>query len=366
MVLAVSGPQIIAFLEWLRVNHTELVSGVSLDERQGQYLAEAFLKATQNPARQNARDLQKELLSGRLPIGYLGNSPRKVDLISRYRTVPLRMVLLYTSYDSRLREFAETHLESISRESGPLIDLYVHPISVGKNRSKGGLTLSQRLQLFSFCESYVLSLGSIPGARVDDIRRAGLPCALIWSDHDHVHVPFADVADSDERIKNRLRMIFDCAFAGGLPELRARLRMDDGPMDATPQDVFISYSHQDRVFADRLHDSLEEDGLETWYDRHMAPGVRQFDWRVDHYVRECASCVVLWSRSSVKSRWVTSEAARAAEFNKLTPALVSERVSIPIPFNTTNSLDLTGWNGDRTDPRYRILTALLHERAKQE
>jgi hypothetical protein len=64
--------------------------------------------------------------------------------------------------------------------------------------------------------------------------------------------------------------------------------------------------------------------------------------------------VVLWSRRAVESRWVRSEATFADRAGRLLPVML-EPCDRPIQFELTHTLDLAGWSGDVTDPRWRAL-----------
>jgi hypothetical protein len=54
----------------------------------------------------------------------------------------------------------------------------------------------------------------------------------------------------------------------------------------------------------------------------------------------------------VTSRWVRSEATLADRRHKLVPAVI-EACDRPIAFELTHTAELTGWNGDRADVRWR-------------
>jgi len=103
----------------------------------------------------------------------------------------------------------------------------------------------------------------------------------------------------------------------------------------SPQ-VFISYSHKDRQFAQNLANSLTRDGVSVWYD----------DWRIhvgDSIVRKIQQglassdfLVILLSRNSTDSKWVEQELNAATIRNIesqgvfVLPALI-EKCQIP-PF----------------------------------
>jgi adenylate cyclase len=63
---------------------------------------------------------------------------------------------------------------------------------------------------------------------------------------------------------------------------------------------------------------------------------------------EAASCmIVLWSATSVSSRWVRTEAGEGAQRNILVPILIDD-VEIPLAFRRIQAKSLVEWNGDET------------------
>jgi len=67
---------------------------------------------------------------------------------------------------------------------------------------------------------------------------------------------------------------------------------------------------------------------------------------------------VLWSPRSVASDWVRTEAHFAKDRQKLVPALI-EPCTLPIAFTLTQTVNLSGWNGDREDRQWRKLLAWI-------
>lgn len=76
---------------------------------------------------------------------------------------------------------------------------------------------------------------------------------------------------------------------------------------------FISYSHKDEPFAQRLHASLQQKGLRVWY----APENMQMGQKLHEQI-ESAICVhdkllLVLSEASMNSEWVKSEIAHARQ-----------------------------------------------------
>jgi small GTP-binding protein len=100
-----------------------------------------------------------------------------------------------------------------------------------------------------------------------------------------------------------------------------------------PADVFISYKSEDRAIADDLEAFLTEQGYSVWFDRYLI-GAQQYRDILDERIDKAGSVVAIWTKHSVRSRWVRHEASRASRQEKLICLRASElsRDSIPAPF----------------------------------
>ncbi|MCL4813784.1 MAG: TIR domain-containing protein [Vicinamibacteraceae bacterium] len=77
--------------------------------------------------------------------------------------------------------------------------------------------------------------------------------------------------------------------------------------------VFISYSHVDSVFADRLFNSLRAEGIRAWYDKqNILPGYDIYD-EITKGVREQDKVLFCFSDAAIKSGWVDGEIDRALQ-----------------------------------------------------
>ena len=112
-------------------------------------------------------------------------------------------------------------------------------------------------------------------------------------------------------------------------------------------DVFISYSHQDREIARRYADALQAAGLAVWWDDHLRSG-EAFDEKIEAALRAAKAVVVLWSKTSVASRWVRAEATLADRNKTLVPVMI-EPCERPIMFELTHTSELGHWRGEGTD-----------------
>lgn len=104
-------------------------------------------------------------------------------------------------------------------------------------------------------------------------------------------------------------------------------------------DIFISYATDDRAEAARLAAFLAEQGYSVWWDRELAAG-QQFYEELAQALADCRVAIVLWTTSSIKSRWVLGEAETAASAEKLVPVRadsLSER-QIPLGFRALHTI----------------------------
>lgn len=115
-------------------------------------------------------------------------------------------------------------------------------------------------------------------------------------------------------------------------------------------DIFLSYAREDQATARRYAEALQREGFEVWWDQALHPG-ETFDQVTENALREARAVVVLWSRQSVTSRWVRSEATQADRFGTLVPVMI-EVCDRPIMFELTHTEELVGWAGDANDPRW--------------
>ena len=77
-------------------------------------------------------------------------------------------------------------------------------------------------------------------------------------------------------------------------------------------DIFVSYASADRDRARAVAQALTDQGWAVWWDRTIPPG-RQFDEVIEEALDSARCVVVLWSKASVASQWVKTEAAEASD-----------------------------------------------------
>lgn len=120
-------------------------------------------------------------------------------------------------------------------------------------------------------------------------------------------------------------------------------------------DVFISYSREDKPIAELIASSLEAEGFSVWWDAVLRAG-DSYDEVIENNLRGAAAVVVLWSTTSVKSKWVRAEATAGERHSILVPALI-ENCDRPLRFEMIQSAELTAWHGDRDAPDWKTFVA---------
>lgn len=126
------------------------------------------------------------------------------------------------------------------------------------------------------------------------------------------------------------------------------------------RDIFVSYAQGDRDFAQRLVSKLREEGFSVWWDPEILPG-GSFDHAIEEAISQVHCVIVLWSRKSIKSDWVKSEAEEAMERGILLPILMDD-VKIPMGFRRIEAARLIDWKGDASDPEFRLVAKALARR----
>jgi hypothetical protein len=106
-------------------------------------------------------------------------------------------------------------------------------------------------------------------------------------------------------------------------------------------DIFVSYATEDRERARTVAQALEERGWDVWWDREIPLG-RLYDDAIEQALAAARCAIVLWSKTSVASEWVRSEASEAKRRGILVPVLL-DTIDPPLAFRLLQGADLSAW-----------------------
>jgi len=122
-------------------------------------------------------------------------------------------------------------------------------------------------------------------------------------------------------------------------------------------DIFLSYAQADSAWVAPLIKFLRSQGWNVWWDGMIAPG-KVFDRAIEVALNEARCVVVVWSRNSVQSEWVRNEATEGHRRGVLIP-IIADEVLPPLPFRLINSVKLSKWTGESSDPRLQVLRSSI-------
>lgn len=104
-------------------------------------------------------------------------------------------------------------------------------------------------------------------------------------------------------------------------------------------DIFVSYASEDRERVAPIAAFLESQGWTVWWDRRLDAGT-SFDREIEREL-DAASCVlVAWSRASIESDWVRTEAQEGMDRGVLVPILL-DSVRPPLAFRRIQAQDIS-------------------------
>jgi adenylate cyclase len=122
-------------------------------------------------------------------------------------------------------------------------------------------------------------------------------------------------------------------------------------------DVFVSYARTDKERVAPLVAAIEARGWSVWWDPEIAAG-QLFDDQIEAELNAARSVLVVWTPTSVASRWVRGEAREAADRGILVPVRFDE-ARLPMDVRALHTTDLDHWRNDPASPPFQeVLRAL--------
>ncbi len=120
-------------------------------------------------------------------------------------------------------------------------------------------------------------------------------------------------------------------------------------------DIFISYKRENQDAVQNIVRGLRGAGSSVWWDQDIAPDA-PWEATIEGELEKAKVVLVAWSRAAVASENVKAEARRARTQGKLIQTYV-ESCDPPLFFGERQGVDLSGWRGDPSDNRFKVLVA---------
>lgn len=127
-------------------------------------------------------------------------------------------------------------------------------------------------------------------------------------------------------------------------------------------DVFISYAREDQERIRPLAEALEAEGWAVFWDIDIPPGETWLTY-IGAQLEAARVVIVAWTKDSIKSDFVYSEAARGRARGALVPVLL-DGVTPPLGLDAIHAANLVGWRPDR-DPLPPVLLKTIRARLGQ-
>lgn len=116
-------------------------------------------------------------------------------------------------------------------------------------------------------------------------------------------------------------------------------------------DIFISYAHEDLRVAEALADELKAHGYRVWWDAELL-GSDDYYEAILQALNNAKAAIVIWTKSSARSRFVRDEARFALHLEKLIAIKDKNLNLIEIPFGFQSQ------HTDNIDDRAQIIKAI--------
>jgi adenylate cyclase len=122
-------------------------------------------------------------------------------------------------------------------------------------------------------------------------------------------------------------------------------------------DVFVSYARVDKARVAPIVAAIEARGWSVWWDPEIAAG-QLFDDQIEAQLAAAKCVLVVWTPTSVASRWVRGEAREAADRGILVPVRFDD-ARLPMDVRALHTTDLDRWGDNPSSaPFQEVLRAL--------
>jgi adenylate cyclase len=122
-------------------------------------------------------------------------------------------------------------------------------------------------------------------------------------------------------------------------------------------DVFVSYARVDKARVAPIVSAIEAQGWSVWWDPEISAG-QLFDDQIETQLAAARVVLVVWTPTSVASRWVRGEAREAADRGILVPVRFDD-ARLPMDVRALHTTDLDKWGDDPGSPVFQeVLRAL--------
>jgi adenylate cyclase len=122
-------------------------------------------------------------------------------------------------------------------------------------------------------------------------------------------------------------------------------------------DVFVSYARSDKARVAPVVAAIEAQGWSVWWDPEIEAG-QQFDDQIEEELNVAKAVLVVWTPTSVASRWVRGEAREAADRGVLVPARF-DSARLPMDVRAIHTTDLDGWGENPASAPFQALLKAL-------
>jgi TolB-like protein len=122
-------------------------------------------------------------------------------------------------------------------------------------------------------------------------------------------------------------------------------------------DIFVSYARGDKPLVAPLVAALGAQGWSVWWDPSINPG-QEFDRLISTELDAARAVIVVWTPTSVESRWVRGEAREGANRGVLVPVRFAN-ARLPIDVRSLHTTDLDEWRGDSQSAAFQELARAI-------